>query len=273
MVRTNDSQTDCTQTYPILEWAEGGLVTAEEVPIISEYRLRVEVNGVSCMSIMCTPGEDREMVVGRLFTEGFIDKLEDVRSLDFEARTAGLTIARVQLEERGAPLVATSVQEVPSVGAGSQVLARFAGRQTPEAFLAQGEYRPWRVEDVFRLDALFSKDSPLHKLTSGTHSCYVMQGGEVVRCAEDIGRHNTVDKAVGWALLNGVDRGSLMVFISGRVPTDMMVKAVRAGFGAFVTRKLPTREAIDMARKYRVTLIGDVEKGRLKVFSGLQPVG
>lgn len=49
--------------------------------------------------------------------------------------------------------------------------------------------------------------------------------------------------------------------------------AVRAGFGAFVARKLPTREAIDMARKYRVTLIGDVENGHLKVFSGLQPVG
>lgn len=273
MIDAKDPSPDYTQTYPILEWREGGLVVAEEVPIIREYRIQVEVDGVECMSIMCTPGEDPAMVAGRLFTEGFIDGIAELEAMEFEPLSECLTRARVRLARRLDSLVSMPVEEVPSVGAGSQVVFRFDGRQKLESYLSRGEYKPWRVDDVFRLDALFAKDSPLHKLTSGAHSCYLMRAGELVSCVEDIGRHNTVDKAIGWALLNGVDMSELMVFISGRVPTDMMTKAVRAKFGAFVSRKSPTREAIDMARAYRVTLIGDVEKGRLKVFSGLQPVG
>lgn len=266
------SQSNYARTYPILEWTEDGMAVAEEVPIISEYRIRVEVNGAPCMSIMCTPGEDRAMVVGRLFSEGFIDGIEEIGGLAFESVDPCLTRACVRLAMRDEELADVAVEDVPSVGAGSQVLRRFPSRQCRESFLTVGEFSPWNVRDVFELDRLFAKDSPLHKLTSGTHSCYLMRDGELVRCVEDIGRHNTVDKAIGWTLLNGVDRSNLVAFISGRVPTDMMTKAVRAKFGVFASRKLPTREAIDMARRYRVTLVGDVAKGRLKVFSGMQPV-
>lgn len=242
------------------------------VPIISEYRIQVDVNGVPCMSIMCTPGEDYAMVVGRLFSEGFIDGVDEIDSLDLEPASKCLTRASVRLSGREEALVDIPVLDVPSVGAGCQVMRRLASRKSREDYLTPGEYGPWSVEDVFKLDRLFAKDSPLHKLTSGTHSCYLMRDGELVRCVEDIGRHNTVDKAIGWTLLNGIDRSQLLAFISGRVPTDMMAKAVRAKFNVFVSRKLPTREAIDMARRYRATLVGDVAKGRLKVFSGLQPI-
>ena len=272
MARETSSASDYARTYPILEWTEDGMVAAESVPIISEYRIQVDVGGLPCMSVMCTPGEDRAMVVGRLFSEGFIDGIDEIDALDFEAVDSCLTRASVRLAGRSEPLVELSVLEVPSVGAGCQVLRRYASRQNRDDFLTVGAFKPWSVADVFKLDRLFAKDSPLHKLTSGTHSCYLMRHGDLVRCVEDIGRHNTVDKAIGWTLLNGIDRSELVAFISGRVPTDMMRKAVRAQFGVFVSRKLPTREAIDMARRHRVTLVGDVAKGRLKVFSGMQPV-
>lgn len=266
------SQAEYARTYPILEWTEDGMAVAEEVPIISEYRIQVEVNGVLCMSIMCTPGEDRAMVVGRLFSEGFIDSVDEIDELSLESADFCLTRASVRLATCNEKPVQVPVEDVPSVGAGCQVLYRFPSRENRESFLTAGEFRPWNVRDVFELDRLFAKDSPLHKLTSGTHSCYLMRDGELIRCVEDIGRHNTVDKAIGWTLLNGIDRSNLVAFISGRVPTDMMAKAVRAKFGVFASRKLPTREAIDMARRYRVTLVGDVAKGSLKVFSGMQPV-
>ncbi len=261
-----------TRTYAILEWTDDDTVACAQVPIIGEYRIRVEVNGVACASIMCTPGEDREMVVGRLFTEGFIDSMEDIRSLELKPAEESLTVAHAKLSTCDDDLARVSVADVATTGSGSQVTRRFRSRLDAGAYLAPGEFKPWRVRDVLSLDRLFAKDSPLHKLTNGTHSCYMMRDGKVVHCSEDIGRHNTVDKAIGWALINGVDMSELMAFISGRVPTDMMRKAVRAKFGVFASRKTPTREAIDMARAYRVTLVGDVEKGRLRVFSGMQPV-
>lgn len=261
-----------THTYPILEWTDRCTVSSAQASIISEYRIQVQVNGVVCMNVMCTPGEDVEMVLGRLFTEGFIDSAEEVGAIDLDPVDDCLTIARARIAAHAGELVETPVVEVPSTGAGSQVLRRYAGRLAESELLTPGTLKPWRVEDIFMIDKLFAKDSPLHKLTSGTHSCYMTRDGELVHCSEDIGRHNTVDKVIGWALRNNVDMSETTVFISGRVPTDMMRKAVRAKFNVFASRKSPTREAIDMARKYRVTLVGEVEKGRLRVFSGLQPV-
>lgn len=261
-----------TQTYAILEWTDDRTVTCAQVPIIGEYRIRIEVNGAACVSIMCTPGEDREMVIGRLFTEGFIDGMEDIQSLEFERAGECLTVARVVLSARGDVPAEVPAIDIATTGSCGQVSRRFSGRFHAKDYLTPGEFGSWRVQDVLRLDRLFSKDSPLHKLTSGTHSCYMMRDGTVVHCSEDIGRHNTVDKAIGWALINGVDMTQLIAFISGRVPTDMMRKAVRAKFGVLASRKAPTREAIDMARTYRITLVGDVEKGRLRVYSGMQPL-
>lgn len=259
------------ETLSVLEWRDGVVTAGRETSIINEYRIQVNVDGQVCMSIMCTPGDDTALVVGRLFTEGFIDGADEVESIDYELVGPSLSIAHVALASRRDDLVETPEIDVPSVGAGSQVWCRYGSRVPRESYLTRGEFKPWRVSEVLQLDRLFSRDSPLHKLTGGTHSCYLMRDGVVLRCAEDIGRHNTVDKAIGWALLNRVDLSEVMAFISGRVPTDMMLKAVRAKFRAFVSRKLPTREAIEMARHYRVTLVGDVAKGHLKVFSGLSP--
>lgn len=272
MLCLEEPQVRHAETFNVLQWSEGAGSAGEEVSIISEYRIQVEVDGQVCMSLMCTPGDDTALVVGRLFTEGFIDGVDEVESIDYELVGPCLSVAHVRLVDPAGALVATPVEDVPSVGAGSQVLQRFAGRVSRGSYLTRGKFLPWRASDVLKLDRLFSKDSPLHKLTSGTHSCYLMRDGRVLQCLEDIGRHNTVDKAIGWALLNGVDLSEVTAFISGRVPTDMMTKAVRAKFRAFVSRKLPTREAIEMARHYRVTLVGDVAKGHLKVFSGLCPV-
>ncbi|MBR3258688.1 MAG: formate dehydrogenase accessory sulfurtransferase FdhD, partial [Eggerthellaceae bacterium] len=253
--------------YCVLDWSADDSVSPEEAHIISEYRILVEVEGQPAMTIMCTPGDDEDLVVGRLFTEGFIDGMDELESLTFTKLSDDSVVAHVTLANRAAELVETPVMDVPRVGAGSQVLRRFADRTSREDFLTKGELHPWLPGTVFAAAEHFAQDSPLHRMTSGAHSCYMMQDGRLIHRAEDIGRHNTVDKVIGWALRNGVDMTKTCVFISGRIPTDMIVKAIRAKFGIFATKKMPTRQAIDMARRYHVTLVCDVDKGHLKVFS------
>lgn len=260
------------RTYPVVEWSAEEDAFSGEARIINEYRLLVEVNGQVCMTIVCTPGDDRDLVAGRLFTEGFVDKASDIESIVFSHLGNGKTLAVVTLDNHEALLPDAQITDVPTVGDSCQVTRRFSSRKDRATFLTKGEYGHWRIRDVFMLNDLFSMDSPLHSYTGGAHSCYILCPDGSIHISEDIGRHNAVDKAIGWALLNNVDMASSVAFISGRVPTDMMTKAVRAKFNAFITRKLPTREAIDMARMYRVTLLGDVKRGRVKVFSGLQPI-
>jgi len=72
---------------------------------------------------------------------------------------------------------------------------------------------------------------------------------------EDIGRHNAFDKVVGWALLNGVDLAKCMLYTSGRVPSDMASKAIRAGIPILVSKSVATDQGVALARAYGLTLI------------------
>ena len=109
----------------------------------------------------------------------------------------------------------------------------------------------WTAEQVRTLAQCMRRDTPLHLLTRGTHSCFLARNGELLFAGEDIGRHNALDKAIGWALMNGVDLRTCMAHISGRVPKDMVMKAVRAHVPVLVSKEAPTAEGLAAARRYQ----------------------
>ena len=110
-------------------------------------------------------------------------------------------------------------------------------------------------QQIFSLAREFSKETALHVKTGGTHSCILASEGETVFVSEDIGRHNAVDKAVGYALLNGIDLSRCMLFTSGRVPVDMVQKVIAAGIPVLVSKSVPTSESVELAREYGLNLV------------------
>ena len=86
-------------------------------------------------------------------------------------------------------------------------------------------------------------------------------------CREDIGRHNAIDKAVGYALIQGIDRGNCYLFTTGRMPADMVMKAVRAGVPLLASKTYPTDEGIALARKTRLTLVTLRPDGSLLIWT------
>ena len=91
--------------------------------------------------------------------------------------------------------------------------------------------------------------------------------GTFLRLAEDIGRHNALDKVIGYALRHQIDLKECMVYSSGRIPTDMAMKAIYAGIPVLSSKASPTTEAIELAKTYRLTLICAARRDRMKVFS------
>ena len=91
--------------------------------------------------------------------------------------------------------------------------------------------------------------------------------GETLFSAEDISRHNAVDKAVGWLLSSGIDAGSLLLFISGRMPEDMVQKAVSAGIPFIASVSAPTADAVAAARAANITMIGFARGGAFNIYS------
>ena len=113
----------------------------------------------------------------------------------------------------------------------------------------------------------FADGSPLHGITFATHSCNLAQKDNILISCEDIGRHNALDKVIGYALRHNIDLHQCMVYSSGRIPTDMTLKVIHAGIPILSSKASPTSEAIDLAKKYHLTLICAARRDRMKVFT------
>ncbi len=236
----------------------------DESPLLREHRLDVYVNDVLTMKLVCSPEYLKELVLGRLFTEGMISDIHQVEGIYI---CESGRRARVFLKEAGERKEGPFVEVTPTCCTGNQVLDDRYIRES----LKPVTPIPWKVSWIEKLSRAFYGDTPLHRSTGGTHSCFLFSGEEIVFACEDIGRHNALDKAVGYALREQIPLSSCLVFTSGRVPVDMAVKAIRAGIPILASKAAVTMEAVELAREYSLTLIGWVKREGMKLYTGREP--
>lgn len=126
----------------------------------------------------------------------------------------------------------------------------------PEAALAEVE-----IDTLLRItQELFETPGDLFQSTGCAHSCALVTGGQVLCCLEDIGRHNALDKVIGFALKNGIPIAGSIVFTSGRISRDYLEKVIKAGFRIVVSRAAVTADAVALARQENITLLGFLRK-------------
>jgi FdhD protein len=218
---------------------------------------------------MRTPGSDRELVAGYLVSEGIIRTREDLNSL------------RVLGTNPSNEIVAELAREVDFE---EWRLARngivnsscgVCGKRSRESIAKpdlNAEQNLLRIDSALieRLPALLGEFQEAFAKTGGLHAAALVNGsGEVERAYEDIGRHNALDKLIGWCFLEG--RLSLfnhILFLSSRSSFELVQKTIMAGARVLATVGGPSSLAIETARDYGVTLIGFVRDSRFNVYSG-----
>lgn len=232
-----------------------------ESTVAVEHLMDVYVNETLTMKLVCSPSALPELVLGRLYSEGIIESTEDVTELyicQYGSR------ARVMLNRQAQTESSKNFVET------SRNLLH--GQPCAERCIPLGERTKDRAADslepewFYHAASLIREGTALFNATHGVHSCYLIRGGEMLLFREDLGRHNALDKVIGAALMQEIDLKQCALFSSGRLPTDMVAKAIRAAFPFWRPRAAPTAQGIELAKKYRLTLITGVREDKLTVY-------
>ncbi len=218
-----------------------------EAALPAEHAAVIYVNEQPAFRVVCTPELLPQLALGRLLTEGWLTSVQEVEQAAVCAE--GLKI-NIYLNH---PLAARSAaaQEVSSCCTDNITLGSPVELQ-PLQTVPQLELRP---EWLDALAAAMSAGLPLYRATHAVHSCFVLHEGRILCACEDIGRHNALDKAVGSMMLAGVPLGECVLYTSGRVPVDMVRKAIRAGVPALVSKTMPTVQSLELAQEYGLQLV------------------
>lgn len=223
-----------------------------------EHLLSIVMNGQLAFTLTCTPQYLLELTLGRLFSEGLISDISDVASIHGCQKG---DVVKVKLHD-GAPFEQAKAVRVSTCNDAREAhLARRRRLELPPLEPAVFDRR-W----VFAAAEAFAQDTPMHQRSRGAHSCSLAQGRRMLFSCEDLGRHNAFDKAIGWGLRNGVDFRRCFAITSGRVPTDMAAKAVRAGIPVLLSASVPTDAALQLAHEKNLTIIGRIKPDGVAVY-------
>ncbi len=253
--------------------------------VVEEQALRVEVQDVGQYTLMCTPTGNHEaagylsqdgllgldgepgalaLAAGFLLTEGLIDGMGDVLSMAVCPHASSLV--RVQLVD---PVRVRSLRRSGLVTSSCGVCANVDGlidlgsaslRVGHTLQLAADQLQQHMV-DMRARQAIFGR-------TGGTHAAALFApDGTLLALAEDLGRHNALDKVIGYCLLHARPTAGCCVALSGRVSLEMITKAARAGLELVAAVSAPSSMAIDAAHQVGITLCGFVRGDRLTAFS------
>lgn len=244
---------------PDNKWIEETASVAVEAP------LTIDIEGVESYTILCSPDDRRAMAVGFMFSEGIIQGIGDIAMLadclDFSE------MMRVRLNnppQKKADTPGRNLLVVSSCGmcGSTDMQERIA------AHPRVGDTLSIDPETMNRVMALLNDNQDVFKKTRGTHAILIFDGkGDVVSFAEDIGRHNALDKAIGKILLAGKTAKGCGAVLSGRVSFEMVSKCSLAGIEIILAVSAPTSLALDAALHCGITLCASVRNGGATIFT------
>lgn len=238
--------------------------TKEPDFVVLESALELRVNGEFLAAFVCSPGQEKELALGYLISSGFLQSKDDIVGLVYSNY-----VCKVQLTE------GTSVK----FNQGFSQLRRFYGTECSAPDVLQelrtgGELPSLSVSISIKADALFlasksMRDSQIvFQKTGATHAAMLCDfSGQTLIIAEDIGRHNAVDKVIGLGLEEMLEFENCFLFVSGRLTADMMSKCAWCGIPLVASNSATTDSGIKFAKRANITLIGFQRKTRFRIYN------
>lgn len=232
---------------------------AEEVKaeVVREQPLTIHVNGTRFLTVLCSPFQLEALVLGYLWMEQVIHGVEEISSLrvsEVDGRADVWLECQVELP----------AERILTSGCGGGITFR-VDRQLFGPLESSLRVRPAdlsaRMKDLY-MGAVH------YRASRGIHGAALSDGERLLVLAEDVGRHNAVDKVKGEALRRDIPTAGRILLSTGRVSSEMLLKAVRMGVPVVASRTSPTEMAVALAEQLGVTVVGYVKPETMNLYAG-----
>jgi FdhD protein len=260
---------DATISSRVHRIADGAPEFDRDDWVAVEAPLEIRIGLKPATVLMRTPGEDEELVRGFLFSEGIVHRLSDIVSIGRPANLPGAhegNVMLVQLAEHHKP-------HVPERNFYSSSSCGVCGKKTLAALEVKGAVSDSQLtverSVLATLPDRLRAAQPTFAKTGGVHASglFTAEGGLLVS-REDVGRHNALDKLIGWALAAGkLPLSNQLLLVSGRVSYEIVQKAVSASIPLIAAVGAPSSLAVELAEKFNLTLVGFLRPDAMNVYA------
>lgn len=246
----------------VINRIKGESVKKEEDILVIEYPLAIMVNDIEIITILCSPIDLKELGIGFLFSEGFLDNLDEIMSVDLDEEKGVLNV-----KSKNEKALMDKLKLNRTITSGSAKGTMF--HDVMDSFKSKKiiESLEIKIEDIKSLVIEADQKSKVFLATGGVHSSALCSGNRMIFFAEDIGRHNALDKILGMAILKELDFKDKFVITSGRVSSEMLIKVAKRGIPLVVSKSAPTSLAIELARELNIGVVGFARGEKMNIYS------
>ncbi len=236
---------------------KGDRIEEVRAEVVREQPLTIYINGERFLTLLCSPMDLEALVVGYLWMEKVIGSLEEIRSVEVSVVDGRADVTLVHE-------VTLPTERILTSGCGGGITFRIDHRLFPRL---ESSLRVRPADLAARMKDLASA-AVHYRVSRGIHGAALSDGDTLLVVAEDVGRHNAIDKVKGEALLRAIPTVDRILLSTGRISSEMLLKAARMGVPVVASRTSPTEMAVALAEQLGVTVCGYVRPDGLNLYAG-----
>jgi len=265
---------DPIKEFPIWRWRQGQVTATQDVVVVEEP-LQIRLEGEPFQVLMRLPGWEKELALGFLYTEGIVRDLAEVITIHFCGTATDPTLPPnvVDIRLTDAALARRGRRHLEVSYSSCGLCAKEAVSEICQKVPPVASKLTIPPAALLTLMARLQEAQTIYRDTGGTHAVALASpDGRIFIHAEDVGRHNAMDKVIGRAVITRQDLTGLVALLSGRISFEMALKTIRAGIPILAAVSAPTSMALELAQTLNLTTVGFVRDQRLNIYTAHERV-
>ncbi|RWR12420.1 formate dehydrogenase accessory sulfurtransferase FdhD [Siminovitchia fortis] len=245
----------------VLRYTGKSLIEIEDQAAV-EYPLTIHIDNEEFATVVCTPANLKELVVGFLASEGMIRNIGDISSLEIDEHQG---FAYVELKVK--QVISKEYYSKRMIGSccgKSRQFYFYNDAKTAKTIMSRQKISAGQCLELMEE---MQKSSEEFQLTGGVHNAALCTEDELLFSYSDIGRHNALDKIFGHCLINNISLKDKVIVFSGRISSEVVLKVAKIGAGILISKSAPTTLGIDLAHDLGITAIGFARNGQLNIYT------